>query len=515
MYKVCFVDDEVHTHHVWERLINWQEKGFVVAGTATDGREALELFQKECPDLMLIDIKMPIMDGLECIRRIRAISSSVKLVLVTAFSEFEFAQQAIASKVSGYLLKPVKRASLFELVERIVLELNADREHSESFKAAREKQYKAELELSLQSMISERPSAQNFGVLYQQPLVLADLRFCEKDSVLRDSPPPDEVLRILEDWLAANHFISAAHLQISYRRMLLLLPLRQDLTKKFPYIVQHFEKHGILCDACLLEEPLRRDNLDIVRFRLEETEDRGFYQNSGSFGFLLENIDFSAEKIFLMSDSHIFIALEKLSPEPVVDYVADELKNASMNRIKPRIVKESCFELLEQMKMNIRIVCGFDVSDVFSAVSLPVILGITRFGRLREFMEREIRDCFFCLLNGGPSHDRGKALILKANAYTSLHFTSRNFCVRQVAEYIGLSRNYFTKIYKEISGLGFWEFVTRLRMKKAMQLLLNTDDTISAIAEAVGYNSEYHFSRKFKDYAALSPGSYRKHPPGA
>jgi AraC-like DNA-binding protein len=363
-------------------------------------------------------------------------------------------------------------------------------------------------------MISERPPAQNFSVLYQRPLALADLWFCEKDPVLRDLPLADEVQRILEDWLAVNRLKSAAQLQISYSRVLLLLPPQQDLAKKFPYIVQHFEKYGILCDAYLLDEPLCRDNLDIVRFRLEETEDRGFYRNSGNFGFLLENSYFSEEKIFLAGGGHILTALEKLSPAPVADYVADELKIASRNRVKPRLVKESCFELLEQLKMNIRIVCGFDVSDVFSPLSLPLILGITRFGRLGEFMERVIWDGFYGLLKGGPSHDRGKALILKVNAYTSLHFSSRNFCVRQVAEYVGLSRNYFTKIYKDISGLGFWEFVTRLRMEKAKHLLLNTDDTINTIAEAVGYNSEYHFSRKFKEYTALSPGGYRKHPPG-
>jgi AraC-like DNA-binding protein len=62
--------------------------------------------------------------------------------------------------------------------------------------------------------------------------------------------------------------------------------------------------------------------------------------------------------------------------------------------------------------------------------------------------------------------------------------------------------------------MGFWEYVTRLRMEKAKHLLLNTGNTINAIADAVGYNSEYHFSRKFKEYAAMSPGVYRKYPPG-
>jgi YesN/AraC family two-component response regulator len=513
MYKACFVDDEIHNHHVWERLINWQEKGFMLAGTATDGQEALELFQRECPDLMLIDIKMPIMDGLECIRRIRAISSSVKLVLVTAFSEFEFARQAIANKVSGYLLKPVKRTALFELVEKISIELNEDREHNASFKAALGKQHKAELELSLQSMISERPVIQNFDVLYHYPLVLADLHFCEKDSAPRDLPVADEILQILEDWLTVNHLNPVARLQISYNRILMLLPAQHDLAEKFSYIVPQFANRGIICDAYLLVEPLRRDNLDIVRFRLEEAEERGFYQSMGSFRLLLEGPDFIDDKMLLMNDHHISTALEKLSAAPLVKYVIDELKNAPKNKIKPRLVKESCFELLEQLKTYIRIVCVFDVSDVLSTIFLPEIFKITKFERLCEFMERMIRDCFSCLLNGGLSHDRRKAIVLKANAYTSTHFSNHDFCVRQAAEYVGLSRNYFTKIYKEISGLGFWEFVTRLRMEEAKRLLLNTDSTINAVAEEVGYNSEYHFSRKFKRYTALSPGNYRKCPP--
>jgi YesN/AraC family two-component response regulator len=508
------VDDEIRNHHVWAKLINWQEKGFIVAGTATDGREALELFQKECPDFMLIDIKMPIMDGLECIRRIRAISSSVKLVLITAFSEFAYAQEAINCKVSGYLLKPVKRTALFEMVDKIARELKVEQEREDSFQAAKEKQYTTELELSLQSMISKRPSIHNFDVLYRFPLVVADFHFYEKNSLLRTLPSGDETLRILEDWMAENHFKSAAQFQIPYNRIVLLLPVQRDLIEKFPYVVQQFEKQGILCDAYLLEEPLRQDNFDIVRFRLQETEDRGFYLNSGSFGSLLESLDSCEDKIFPMGDRYITLALEKFSAEPLIEYARDEFQRAAKNRIKPRIVKESCFELLERLKMTIRIIYVFDHSDLLSNISLSEILKITKLGRLCGYMERAIGECFSCFSGEASPHDRRRSLVFKVNAYTSMHFSSRNFSVRQVADYVGLSKNYITKMYKEISGMGFWEYVTRLRMEKAKHLLLSTGDTINAIADTVGYNSEYHFSRKFKEYTAMSPGTYRKYPPG-
>lgn len=124
MYKVCFVDDEILDFEMLEKLVGWKAGGFEIAGTATDGLEALELFEAVKPDLIFIDIQMPVMDGLECIRRIRGKDKQVFIVIISAYEEFEYAQKAISYGVNDYLIKPVGRIALNEIVRKIKAQLD-------------------------------------------------------------------------------------------------------------------------------------------------------------------------------------------------------------------------------------------------------------------------------------------------------------------------------------------------------------------------------------------------------
>lgn len=85
-----------------------------------------------------------------------------------------------------------------------------------------------------------------------------------------------------------------------------------------------------------------------------------------------------------------------------------------------------------------------------------------------------------------------------------------DFAVQEAADFVGLSRNYFVTVYKEYANRGYWDYVTELRIEKASQLLMSTDWPIAYIARYVGYESEYHFSRKFKGIVGVSPSKYRK-----
>ena len=112
MYKVCFADDEIMNHQ--EKLVDWEKYGFEIV----DGVEALQLYEEQKPDLFLIDIKMPCMDGLECAKLIRE-ADSIKIVIVSAYSEFTYAQKAIQYGVQDFVVKPISRIVLNNLVEKI------------------------------------------------------------------------------------------------------------------------------------------------------------------------------------------------------------------------------------------------------------------------------------------------------------------------------------------------------------------------------------------------------------
>ena len=106
MYKVCFVDDETINYQLFEKMVPWEEKGFLIAGTAADGLEALQMYEQVQPDLIFMDIQLPLMDGLECVRCIREENQDVQIVIVSAYSDFSYAQKAIRYGVQDFLLKP-------------------------------------------------------------------------------------------------------------------------------------------------------------------------------------------------------------------------------------------------------------------------------------------------------------------------------------------------------------------------------------------------------------------------
>lgn len=135
MFRVLFVDDEQIVREGIQHLIDWEEEGFVICGEAADGNEALRKIKETEPHLVMIDVKMPGMTGLDVIRRTKEFNFQGEFIILTGFSDFEFAKQAITLKVTQYLLKPIDEDELLECVRQIHKEL-------EGKEKSREKQEK-------------------------------------------------------------------------------------------------------------------------------------------------------------------------------------------------------------------------------------------------------------------------------------------------------------------------------------------------------------------------------------
>lgn len=127
-YKVILVDDEEEVIDVMEAKIRWNELGFEVVGSATNGVKALELIEKLQPDVVLTDIKMPYMDGLELARRVRADYPNIYIMLCTGFDEFEYAKEAVHLEIKEYMLKPINAVELSECLTRLKDTLDKERE---------------------------------------------------------------------------------------------------------------------------------------------------------------------------------------------------------------------------------------------------------------------------------------------------------------------------------------------------------------------------------------------------
>jgi len=128
MFKVFLVEDEVIVREGIRNNILWEQYGFHFAGDASDGELALPLIRKVKPDLLITDIKMPFMDGLELIRLVRKELPSTKIVIISGYDDFSYAQQAIRMGVEQYLLKPIVKEKMVEILIALRDKIEAERQ---------------------------------------------------------------------------------------------------------------------------------------------------------------------------------------------------------------------------------------------------------------------------------------------------------------------------------------------------------------------------------------------------
>ncbi|MCQ2401316.1 MAG: response regulator [Lachnospiraceae bacterium] len=152
MYKVLLVDDDLNICKGLQRLIDWNECGFEVAGIAKNGQEAYTMCTQDSYDLVVTDIKMPVMDGLSLIKKLRNDGYPAQLIIVSAYGEFSYAQEAIQYGVAYYLLKPVEEMVLEGYLSRIKELLD---DHGEAVGSISSIQFEEQYKLSSNGVIPE------------------------------------------------------------------------------------------------------------------------------------------------------------------------------------------------------------------------------------------------------------------------------------------------------------------------------------------------------------------------
>lgn len=359
MYKVLLVDDEIKNYQLFQKLVNWEEKGFTIAGTAADGLEALQLYEELQPDLIFMDIQLPMMDGLECVRCIREENEEIPIIIVSAYGEFNYAQKAIRYGVQEFLLKPVSRMMLNQLVDKMKLLLDSRKNTVE---------------------------------------------FSEED-------------------------------------------------------VKAYTEYEIVTEAWepKILEAIAKGNDEYLRTQLQE-----IYED--------------AEK-------------QNLKPEILRDFTLNLLFD--MKFCLKRLEPEKSFEMMRNIKME-------------------MIYQMNRPQELWNYLTEKMDEVFKQIMTDNEQKSRSGMIILQANAVAELCYTDSDFSVQNAANRIGISKNYFVSMYKEKTGKGYWEFVTELRIKKAKECLMISDDTLAVIAEKTGYRNEFYFSRKFKEQEGISPKKFRE-----
>ncbi len=523
MYTIVVVDDEEELRRAIIKRIDWEQAGFQVVGEADNGIEALELVEKQEPDLLLTDIHMPFLSGLELARQVREIRPATQIAFLSGYDDFAYAQQAIQYNIISYLLKPITMADLTkELLEikkkldvmfeefqvkqtehtnlaDFVMPLLLDNYQSD-YKEEREKRLLAQAVSC--GLIKNRRTPPHYVVMITM--------LCGKDSQnCTTREHVHSVDTIVRKYVQGFHFYSE-------RKVVSLLLADRTEFEKYLHILagdisQSVER--ILGQQSLIGISRVTETLAGCHEAYREAVEAAAYSaKNGGVHYIADEEHFS--EIDMKYLLHVIGETENLlrggGKEELKDYLTgifDALQNEGASQAMVRFL---ILQLFSTACQTVYVVSG--------GAELRELQDKNYMQRIASFdsslLEAEEQVIAFCLeareLIASQRKKSSKVLCEQAVQIIDTEFSNPALSLMEVSGRINVSPNYLSALIKKYQGKTFTDLLTGRRMEAARQLLLCTPMKIREVAEKCGYSDQHYFSYCFKKYAGISPNAMRQ-----
>ena len=534
MLKVFLVDDESIIREGLRDNIPWQQFGYEFVGEASDGEMALPMIRKLKPDVLITDIKMPFMDGLALSRMVTQEFPNIRIVSISGYDEFEYAQQAIRLGVEQYLLKPITRSSLQKVLSEIREKIEAEQE---------QKNYLEKFQNEMQEY--EQYTRRNFleKVFEGQLSVQQIYEEAGKLSINLDGPCYNLVLLNLQEKKRSNWVKEMDHVD-GVEEDLLRYFLRFPEYMPFTWSINVY---GILIkgESQDMQGYLERcmDNIERICGEYEYFVD--WHVAAGDVVERLSQLPDCYAKAnhllayrFLMPGEHVLKSTEvvevssginsgniakldiaKVDPEIIKGFLAEGEPEEIDDFIKGYLLglKEALQSKLfrDYMFLSIRFTTlayvetlGVKQDDFLESVGTERLDALSGgAGDIENYMKILLQGAIEIREN--ESANQSKHILKRALEYIEENYCQETLSLNSVSSTIDVSANYFSGIFSQEMGQTFIEYVTQKRMEKAKKLLRQTELHSGEIAAAVGYKDSHYFSFVFKKTQGCTPREYR------
>ncbi len=521
-FSIILADDEQHILFGMKNGIAWEELGFEVVGTAQNGKEALELIEEHHPDLLISDIKMPFMDGLELSKVIHENYMSTKIILFSGWDDFEYARLAISYGVSEYVMKPINYDEMRKLLTAMHERL--EKEYAEKLNRARlEKVYAVSLPLLRQQFFSQlvtgpleenyrEQQIKNLKLNFEYAafyLVAVKLRESDLEDVLSELSIKETVKEAFEKIADVYEF------GMNDKEVFLLCSNKKHdieritrAVEEVSVIINRIFHAGIFfgistCGKSIEELPsLYSQSLEALDYNLVMKEECYTYYNDILPLRKKEN-DWSAE---VESIEKIITHCSEKELQQEVEKLLRKLQTAHYNLNEYQIV------ILEILFAISRLYKKYQItSDEEFAGSKKMAVKILSLDTGEELDNWLMNYCqLIRVLIQKKQVDNNVVLAEKAMKTVEKHFSDPTLSVETVCRELHVSSSYFSKIFKQETGSTFLNYLINRRMEEAKRLLNKTDYKSHVIGEMVGYPEPNYFSYVFKKNCGFSPAKYRK-----
>ncbi|UQZ86395.1 putative response regulatory protein [Paenibacillus konkukensis] len=533
MWRILIIDDDFQVLDGMRKSIPWEQLEAEWVGEAMDGEEGLAVIRETNPDIVITDIYMPVMNGLEMIEQLRNERFPGEIVILSGYSDFQYARQALRLQVSDYLSKPVTMEELRAVLERVIQELEA-----RELKELEQEEIRRRLRMYEPFVQKEWLKAVVTGTfdrsVADESLKLSEKEYWSERYHLVMGMELASTMRIsnltLTDWnlfrfalanivreLLADHWPEAEFVELHSHHAAVIFHLKRDMSgEEALRDIRRAAERMADCVRTYLKLEIRTGFGGITDHWKEISN-----STEEAFLDLLQQtlVTDPAQSGVLPADSKIAIRPIKFCQElaEAIVYSKEETTDAIVESyvrqlgetasVSPAYVQYLCSEIWTILAYSLYST-GIVLDELFPEQTVSQeVSRIATAGELGRWLKEKIR--VISTSRGWNENSRHKDTVEFMIQYAHSRYPEE-INLEDVSKQLYLSRNYLNQIFKKAMGETFTNYVIRVRMEKAKALLLEGRHMIYEIAEMVGYKNVPYFSSLFKKYYGMNPSELGK-----
>ena len=535
MLKVFLVEDEIIIRNGVKNNIPWEQEGFTFVGEAGDGELAWPLIKQTKPDILITDIRMPFMDGLELSGLVRKELPDTKIIILSGYSEFDYAKKAINLGVANYLLKPISGEKLLEAVKQVADIIREERaqtllveqyrlENGENVKVEKIRLFEQIVagtattrEILDRGEILELDLAAPFYTVLLLKLVDSGESMDSSAQVMEASEKVDEAIMKNPEFFAVERGLEGLAILMKSEEERQAGTQLMNLEKEIQEILTQYPEVSYFGGAGETVQRMRDIRRSYIgaskafasRFFTEKNrfltvEQIRELKPAGMKDMSLKSVDASKINRKLVEDF-----LKSGLEEETKNFVEEYFKNIGHENYESLMF---CHYLI--VDMNLCASHFLESIGIDSALLPAQCRDVGEFAdslQCEEGMISYVTKLFTetIRLRDKSSRNKYMELITAVQKIILENFQNNEFSMNQAAAMVNLSPGYFSTLFRQETGVSFVEHLTGIRLEKAKALLMCTNMRSSEIAYEVGYKDAHYFSYIFKKVCGCTPKEYR------
>jgi two-component system, response regulator YesN len=532
MYKVMLVDDDYPVIELLSKSIEWETLGVILQSTHDNGVAAFEKAQHEMPDILITDIGMPKMNGIELTKVLKELNPHLQVVILSCHSEFEFAKQALKLQVRDYLVKDTfDPEDLYQIIKKIVETL--EKHKKKDLKQAQLQQFLDRNKNSVregfirktinQGQVNEKEwliEANALGIQLDRNPYTVSLAMVLDYNLIKESYPSEDILafaiqNVLSDIINVSKS-EAVQFSLGAKEFILCFPNPQTLkTGSFDNkqecmqsIQKAFKKYLNITISFMVGESFSSfAEMRHELILLENAKQQWFYMPPGAIhkrvAVLPESDDLFSRYDEAASDfRELMIIKDESRITPTVSKWINLIEEKKYNY---ELVKEWMLKLLLDFKVKLQALQFFHAEYAVEGLHNKIILSNFLCEikvMLIDYLKSQLN------LSKKVYNQTMRREVLDAISYVSLNLEKR-ISLEEVSNHLYINHSYFSRLFKKEVGENFVEYVTKMKVTRAKELLEQTTDSVGKICERLGYDNQSYFIKLFKTHVGVTPIEFR------